>query len=200
MLLFGASGHAKVIISCLRANQISVLGIFDDDLSKKELWDIPVVGHYDPDFEAGRALIIAIGNNQIRRKIAPSIQHRFGKVVHPFAIIDETAQIEEGTVVFQSAVIQADARIGKHVIINTSSSVDHECILHDYVHIAPNATLCGNVQVGEGTLIGAGSIVAPNLTIGKGCMIAAGSVVTKHIPDFAIVRGNPARIIKITYA
>lgn len=200
MLLYGASGHAKVIISCLRANLISISGIFDDDLSKKELWSIPVVGSYQTDYESEEPLIISIGNNLIRQKIAASIRHSFGKVLHPSAIIDASVEIGEGSVVFQNAVLQADARIGKHVIINTSASVDHECQLADFVHIAPNATLCGNVQVGEGTLIGAGTIVAPNLRIGKSCMIAAGSVITKHIPDYAIVRGNPARILKIISA
>ncbi len=197
MILYGASGHAKVIISCLRANVIPVSGIFDDDLSKKELWDISVVGKYRVDFEPDKELIIAIGNNQIRQKIAHSIEHRFGQAVHPSAIIDGTVQIEKGTVIFHSAVVQADSVIGKHAIINTASTVDHECRIGDFVHIAPQATLCGNVSVGEGTLIGAGSIVAPNLNIGKGCLIAAGSIITKHIPDFAVVRGNPARVIKI---
>ncbi|AEI48145.1 acetyltransferase [Runella slithyformis] len=200
MLLYGASGHAKVIISCLRANLIPISGIFDDDLSKKELWKIPVVGSYRTDYKPNESLIISIGNNLIRRQIAVSIGHTFGKVLHPSAVIDASVEIGEGSVVFQNAVLQADACIGKHVIINTSSSVDHECNLADFVHIAPNATLCGNVRVGEGTLIGAGTIVAPNLRIGKSCLIAAGSVITKHIPDFAIVRGNPARVLKITSA
>ncbi|NBB19679.1 acetyltransferase [Runella sp. CRIBMP] len=199
MLLYGASGHAKVIISCLRANRVPISGIFDDDLQKKDLWSIPVIGKYNPDFDNESLLIIAIGNNQIRRKIASFIQHPFGKVTHPSAIIDESVKISAGSVIFHNVVVQADVSIGKHVIINTSSSVDHDCILGDFVHVAPNATLCGNVRVGEGTLIGAGTIVTPNITIGKNCLIAAGSVITKHIPDYAIVRGNPARVLKITY-
>jgi len=199
MLLYGASGHAKVIISCLQANGILISGIFDDDLHKKELWSIPVIGKYDPDFEHESLLIIAIGNNQIRRKIASFVHHPFGRVKHPSAIVDDSVKMDVGSVIFHNVVVQADVSIGKHVILNTSSSVDHDCILGDFVHVAPNATLCGNVQVGEGTLIGAGTIVTPNITIGKNCLIAAGSVITKHIPDFAIVRGNPARVMKITY-
>jgi sugar O-acyltransferase (sialic acid O-acetyltransferase NeuD family) len=198
MLLYGASGHAKVIISCLRANGLSVVGIFDDDLTKKELGQIPVVGSYRPNFEAQDKIIIAIGYNHIRQKIAALIKHPFGKVIHPTAIVDESVEVGEGTVIFHNAVLQADAQIGKHVIINTSASVDHDCIIKDFVHIAPHATLCGNVRVGEGTLIGASTIVTPNLKIGKNCLIAAGSVITKNIPDNAIVRGNPARIIKIS--
>lgn len=200
MLLYGASGHAKVIISCLRAQHIEINAIFDDDLSKKELWGIPVVGSYRAQQFPLFPLIISIGYNTIRKKVAATIQHPFGKIAHPTAIIDESVVWGEGSVIFHNTVIQADAFIGKHVIINTAASVDHDCVLEDFVHIAPNAVLCGNVRVGESTLIGAGTVVAPNLRIGKNCLIAAGSVITKHIPDNAIVRGNPAQIIKIKSA
>ncbi len=198
MLLYGASGHAKVIISCLQANELPVIGIFDDDLSKKELGQISVVGNYRPDYEPLEDLIISIGANHIRQKVAAFIQHRFGKVIHPSAIVDKSVKVGEGTVILHNAILQAEVQVGKHVIINTSASVDHDCIIEDFAHIAPGATLCGNIYVGKNTIIGAGTIVTPNLKIGKNCLIAAGSVITKNIPDFAIVRGNPARIIKVT--
>ena len=198
MILYGASGHAKVIISCLRANEVSIVGIFDDDPSKKELGFIPVLGSYRPDYEPQEQLIISIGANHIRQKVAAFIQHKFGKVIHPSALLDESVKVGEGSVVLHRAVIQADVQVGRHAIINTAASVDHECNIEDFVHIAPGAILCGNVRVGEGTLVGAGTIITPNLKIGKNCLIAAGSVITKNIPDFAIVRGNPARVIKLT--
>ena len=197
MLLYGASGHAKVIISCLKANGQTIAAIFDDDLAKKELKNSPVVGSYDADFRPELPLIVAIGYNDIRKKVVALIQHRFGTVVHPSAVVDESVEIGLGTVVFHQAIIQTDAKIGQHVIINTAASIDHDCQIADFVHIAPNATLCGNVRVGEGTLVGAGAVVAPNLSIGKGCLIAAGSVITRNIPDFATVRGNPGRVIKL---
>ncbi len=195
MLLYGASGHAKVINSILRATGQEVTAIFDDDLGKKNLGDIAVVGHYDPDFQPAVPLIISIGYNDIRRKLAGKIRHRLGTAIHPSAIIDETATVGEGTVIMPGVIVQADARIGRHVIVNTAAAVDHDCMLGDFVHVAPGVVLCGAVRVGEGTLVGAGSVVAPNLTIGANCLIAAGSVVTTHIPDGALIRGNPARII-----
>lgn len=197
MLLYGASGHAKVIISCLKANGQNIEAIFDDDLAKKELKNIPVIGSYDADFVPESPLIVAIGYNDIRKKVVSFIQHRFGTVVHPSAVVDESVELGFGTVVFHQATIQADAKIGRHVIINTAASIDHDCQIADFVHIAPNATLCGNVRVDEGTLVGAGAVVAPNLQIGQGCLIAAGTVVTRDIPDFAVVRGNPGRVIKL---
>lgn len=195
MLLYGASGHAKVVNSILRATGQEVTAIFDDDLGKKNLGDIPVVGVYDPDFQPAAPLIISIGYNDIRRKVAARIRHRFGTAIHPSALVDESATIGEGTVIMPGVILQADARLGRHVVVNTAATVDHDCVLGDFVHLAPGVVLCGAVQVGDGTLIGAGSVIAPNLTIGVNCLIAAGSVVTMHVPDGATVRGNPARVV-----
>ncbi|MEZ9628233.1 DapH/DapD/GlmU-related protein [Vibrio breoganii] len=54
----------------------------------------------------------------------------------------------------------------------------------------------GTVKVGDDVWIGQRVIILPNIKVGNGVIIGAGSVVTKNIPDFAIVAGNPAKIIR----
>lgn len=54
----------------------------------------------------------------------------------------------------------------------------------------------GDIILGDDVWVGVGSIILSNVKIGQGAVIAAGSVVTKDIPPYAIVGGNPARIIK----
>lgn len=192
MYLYGASGHAMVIMDILKANGISIEGLVDDNPERNDLLGFSVFhGKLD-----ASPLIISIGNNKIRKKIAESYSAEFGTAVHPSAIVSEYAQIGEGTVVMQGAIIQTCAKVGKHCIINTGASVDHECQIDDYVHISPHATLCGNVHVGEGTWIGAGTTVIQGVKIGKWCMIGAGSVVTKDIPDGVLAVGNRCKIIK----
>lgn len=46
--------------------------------------------------------------------------------------------------------------------------------------------------------IGFNAIILKGVTIGEGAIVAAGSVVTKDVPDYAVVAGNPARIVKYT--
>jgi UDP-2-acetamido-3-amino-2,3-dideoxy-glucuronate N-acetyltransferase len=48
--------------------------------------------------------------------------------------------------------------------------------------------------VREGATIGAHATIGPGLTIGRFAMVGMGSVVTRDVPDFAVVRGNPARV------
>ena len=192
MYLYGASGHAKVIIDILRANNERIEALFDDNEVIHSLLNYPVL-HSS---EVRGPLIISIGNNSIRKKVAENVHVDFGIAFHPSAIISKEAEMSEGTVIMQGSIIQSDVRIGKHCIINTGASVDHECVIEDYVHISPHCTLCGNVSVGEGTWIGAGSTIIPGVKIGKWSVIGAGSVVTKDIPDNVLAVGNRCRIIK----
>ena len=53
-----------------------------------------------------------------------------------------------------------------------------------------------NVSIGHDVWIGHGAIVLAGRTIGTGAVVGAGSVVTRDVPDYAIVAGNPARLIR----
>ena len=198
MFLYGASGHAKVIIDSLKAMGVSVAGLFDDNLEVKSLLDYPVYGAFDAERFGDDALIVSVGVNNIRKKIVDKLPVNilYGKAIHPSAVVSEYASVDMGTVVMQGAIIQASAVVGKHCIINTGASVDHDCIVGDFVHISPHATLCGDVTVGEGSWIAAGAIIIPGVKIGKWCVIGAGSVVTKDIPDYSLAAGNRCKIIK----
>lgn len=54
------------------------------------------------------------------------------------------------------------------------------------------------VIIRESAWIGFNAIIMKGVTIGKGAVVAAGSVVTKDVPDYAVVAGNPAAIVKYT--
>ncbi len=195
MLIYGTGGHSKVVFDSLSSSGIKVLGFFDDSIRLKVFKDLQVT-KYSKDHLSKEKVIIAIGDNRNRKKVSVEIQHRIGKVVDGHSLISPESNIGNGSMVLQGVVIQTGTQIGEHVIVNTSASVDHDCIIGDFSHIAPNATLCGNVTVGEGTLVGAGSVIVPGIVIGRWSIIGAGSVVVRNVPDFTMVAGNPARIVK----
>lgn len=62
-------------------------------------------------------------------------------------------------------------------------------VLHAPVEMAP-------VIIEDGADIGIGAILLPGVTIGKGSIVGAGAVVTKSVPDFTVVVGSPARILR----
>ena len=193
MILYGASGHAKVIIDILEANGQKIDFIVDDNPALTELVGYEVrrnTGEYD---EA----IISIGSCEIRKKLVEGLKvGKYSTAVHPSAVVSPRATIDEGSVVMQGAIVQSCAKIGKHCIVNTAASVDHDCEIRDFVHVAPHATVLGGVKVGEGSWIGAGAVIKQYITIGKNCMIGAGAVVLHDVPDEATVVGVPGKEIK----
>jgi sugar O-acyltransferase (sialic acid O-acetyltransferase NeuD family) len=196
IILYGASGHAKVISSIVEATDRFIDIIFDDNDKIFYLNQYRVLTGYDKNYNPNIPIIISIGDNKIRKNISKKISHPFTILIHPSSFVDIKAKIENGTVVFHNAIVQRDSIIGKHCIINTNASIDHDCIINDFVHISPSATLCGNVKVGVGSNIGAGATIIPNINIGKWCVIGAGAVITKDVPDYSLVVGIPGKIIK----
>ena len=203
MYLYGAGGHAKVIIEIIKIMGETIDGLFDDNDHVEELTGIKVekgIRITEGVFPILAApVIISIGNNAERAEIAKRLANRFdvkfGKAVHSTAIVSPSASVAEGAMILHGAIIQAETKIGKHVLVNTAASIDHENVIGDYAHISPHATLCGRVHIGEGTNVGAGAVVLPNIKIGKWCKIGAGTVVIRDIPDFSTAVGNPARIL-----
>ncbi|MFA6275996.1 MAG: acetyltransferase [Pedobacter sp.] len=197
MHIIGAGGHAKVIIDILLASNQEIKGVWDENSTIKTVLNHPVIGNFAA-FKAGihQPVIIAIGNNLIRNKIAKELAVNFGIAIHPKCAISTTVNLGAGTVVMANASINADVIVGRHVIINTNASIDHDCEIGDFVHISPQVGLGGNVQVGEGTHIGIGASVKHGIKIGKWVTIGAGAVVIRDIPDYAVAIGNPTKIIK----
>lgn len=58
----------------------------------------------------------------------------------------------------------------------------------------------GDITVGDDVWIGTNAIICSGINIGQGAIIAAGAVVTKDVEPYAIVGGNPARVIKYRFA
>lgn len=195
MILFGASGHAKVIIDILECTGQKVSFLVDANPEIKKLLQYDVI--HDTKFLITKEpVLLSIGNNQVRKRLARELNVGFGRAIHPKSILDKSVKIGLGSVVMAGAIINNSSSIGQHCIINTSASIDHDCILEDFVHVSPNATLCGTIKVGEGAHIGSGATIIPNLKIGKWAVVGAGAVIISDVPDYAVVVGNPGKIIK----
>ena len=194
VILLGGSGHAKVVIDCIRAAGDIPVGILDDGVAPgASVLGVPVLGKTSQwhDF-CQHSFIIAIGNNAVRERLAAQLQVRWYRAVHPRAVVSPHATLGEGSVVMPGAVINAGAAVGNHCIINTCAVVEHDCQLEDYVHISPSAALGGTVCVGKGCHIGIGAVVRNNLSICGGCVIGAGAAVVKNITEAGTYIGIPA--------
>lgn len=194
--LFGASGHCKVIIDILQNSGARIEVIVDDNPNIKTILGKTVLLSNQIDSRILKNVIVSIGNNRIRKLIVYRLNSSFSKAIHPRSTVSSFAKIDEGTVVMAGVIINPDVVIGKHCILNTAATIDHDSTIEDFVHISPNVSLAGGVHVGEGTHIGIGATVIQEIKIGKWATIGAGAVIISDVPDYAVVVGNPGRVIK----
>lgn len=202
IFVFGASGHAKVVIDVIeKQGHYDIAFLVDDDLTLKdtEVYGYHVIGgKQELLLENIQKGIVAIGSNKARHSVSEwLIDNGFGlvSIIHPSAQLARGVIVGSGTVIMAGVVINSDSTIGCNVIINTRASIDHDCSIANGVHIAPGTVLCGTVSVAEGSFICAGATLIPNLNIGKNVTVGAGSTVIRHVPDNLTVVGSPAKIL-----
>ncbi|WP_026934179.1 acetyltransferase [Christiangramia echinicola] len=197
MIIYGASGHAKVIIDIIKSlPNHSIDLVIDDNPAINKLLDYEVE-HELLDISPDREVVLAIGKNMIRYNLAGKLNIKFcSPLIHSSAIVSDSSMLGNGSVVMAQAVINSSAEIGEHCIINSGAMVEHDVYINDFVHISPGAIITGNVKIGTGTHVGAGATIIPGIEVGKWVTIGAGAVVIENIPDFAVVVGNPAKVVK----
>jgi len=200
LIIIGGGEHARVVADAAKKNW-DIIGYVDNKKSSllylllgtdKDLPEI-VVQYPDARF------IWGIGSNKLRSKLVEYLQPqaiKFGTVVHPSAIISESAEIGQAVFVAAGSIIQPDAIIHSHSIINTGAIIEHDCEIKELTHIAPGVVIGGGCQIGCSTLIGLGTRIKDHIIIGNKVIIGAGSVVIDDIKDNSTVVGVPARYVK----
>ncbi|MBM4171767.1 MAG: N-acetyltransferase [Ignavibacteria bacterium] len=135
-----------------------------------------------------------------------------GTKVWHFTHIQSNSKIGKNCVLGQNVNIGNNVTIGNFVKIQNNVSVYEGVTLEDYVFCGPSMVFTNIIdprskypQVGskyyiktivkEGASLGANSTILCGITIGKYSFIGAGAVITKNVPDYALVIGNPGKIV-----
>ena len=197
VIIIGAGGHGKVVADIVIKSRDKFLGFLDDSTSG-EIRGFPVLGKVSDYERFGDAeFVVAIGDSEVREKLADSLRAKWYTAIHPNAVISSLGvEIGEGSVIMATAVINSGAKVGRHCIINTSAVVEHDNVIGDFSHISVGAKLGGTVNIGKHSWIGIGATVKNNTNICDNCLIGAGAVVINDIRESGTYVGVPARKIK----
>ena len=103
-----------------------------------------------------------------------------------------------GTIVGIGSVVIGPVSIGNNVML--AQNIVISGLNHGYTDVAISPSLqkveCKPIVIQDDVWIGANSVITAGVTLGKHSVIGAGSIVTKDVPEFSVVVGNPAKIIK----
>lgn len=208
IIIYGASGHSKMIIDIIHKTQShKIIGFLDKYKTKGEsingynvLGDLSALPQLIKSHNIN-GIVIGIGDNYTRKlsyekiiKIAPDL--KFVPVVHPTAILAEEIVVSDGTVIMAGVIVNANAKIGKFCILNTKSSLGHDSTMADFSSLASGSTVAGNVNIGECSAICIGTLIINNVDIGNHTVIGSGALVVHSIGDFKQAVGVPINLIK----
>lgn len=132
-----------------------------------------------------------------------------GTRIWQYVVILKDARIGKDVNICSHCLIENDVVIGDNVTIKSGVQLWDGIRIADNVFVGPNVTFTNDkfprsknypekfleTSIERGASIGAGAVILPGVNIGVGAMVGAGAVVTTSVPPYAIVTGNPARIV-----
>ena len=159
---------------------------------------LPILGS-PADFELrpGDGLVLAIGIRGVRRQVAERLAAcgaRFLTMIHPTAIVADTAVIGAGTVICPYAVVSDAVRLGRFVLVNYHASLGHDASAGDFAVLSPYATLGGGACVANDVFLGLHATVGPAKRLGAGSVVSSNSVALVDVPEGCLVYGVPGRV------
>ena len=127
-----------------------------------------------------------------------------------FCVVLEHAVIGDNCNINAQVLIENDVVIGNNVTVKSGVQLWDGTRVEDDVFIGPNATFTNDfmprskqypesfsgITLKHGASIGANATLLPGITVGERAMVGAGAVVTEDVPAYAVVVGNPAKVVR----
>jgi sugar O-acyltransferase (sialic acid O-acetyltransferase NeuD family) len=203
ILIVGAGGFGREVFQWLRDSwpewEPRIAGFLSDDLARLDGFQTPcrVVGSVRDHVPIpGAAYLLAIGVPYARRTLAEVIERRGGQflsLVHPSAVIADSAVIGDGSIVCPGAIVSDSSRLGRCVLVNYHASLGHDATAGDYAVLSPYATLGGGATIGSDAFLGLHASVGPGISVGERSKVSANSCALSSVPPDSLVYGVPGR-------
>lgn len=140
--------------------------------------------------------VCAIGDSHARKVLTQMMQEKgakFTNIIHPTAVVADTAELGEGVVLYPFSIISDNAHIGDGTIVNMYSSIAHDSKVGEYCTISAHCDVTGKCVLGDEVFMGTSSNVIPTIKVGNNVYICAGSTVMTKVRDNSKVMGIPAK-------
>jgi sugar O-acyltransferase (sialic acid O-acetyltransferase NeuD family) len=203
IIIVGAGGFGREVLQWARhawPEHVSKIAGFlsaDADKLNGHAPTLPILGS-PADFEPqpSDGLVLAIGVPGVRRQVAEQLEAnggRFLTLIHPSAIVADTARVGVGTIICPYAIVSDAVRLGRFVLVNYHSSLGHDARAGDFAVLSPHACLGGRGAIAEDVFLGLHASVGPGISVGSQSKVSANSSALISAPAGSIVFGVPGR-------
>ena len=208
VLVGGAGTSSDVLALIVSINRYSlryqVLGLLDDGIPEGTLrFGVPVLGPIANWTSYNDACFVdCLGSPRSYRKRQGLLercginQAQFETIIHPSALVADSAQIGPGSLIYPNVVALSNVCIGQHVTILSGTVLNHDVQVGDWSIAGSGAMLSGAVKVGRACYLGTSCSIREGVTIGDGSLVAMGAAVTRDVAPDSVVAGVPARFLR----
>jgi tetrahydrodipicolinate N-acetyltransferase len=124
--------------------------------------------------------------------------------IEPGSIIRDKVSIGDNAIIMMGASINIGASIGSGTMIDMNVVVGGRAQIGSMCHIGAGSVVAGVIEppsaqpvvIEDDVLVGANAVILEGVRVGKGSVVAAGAIVTQDVPEYTVVAGAPARVIK----
>jgi acetyltransferase EpsM len=207
IVILGGPGDGVVVAQAIHdlaaaGQDVALAGFLNDALPKgAQVFGAPVLGTLEEWRTLPEDVLFNPALHKVREMPARAArvrglgipESRWTSVIHPTACLARGVSIGDGSFIASHVTVQPGARIGRFASLRAGANVGHDAILEDFTYMGPNATLSGRARLQEGAHLGPNAAVLDGMRVGRYAVIGMCSAVTKHVDDFAVCLGVPAR-------
>lgn len=208
-VIIGAGTYGEVYQAYLKEAGVDVVGFIDDnpELADKKIKGCPVLGNvnsleYLKEKYGVEAVYCPIGNNVLRvkfLKMAKNLGYETPNYIHPSVIVSPNVTIGNGVYILLGTTIMPYTEIKDYTMISMGVHLAHHSILEEGCFLSTGCNFGASIIANKYAYCGISSTIMTGIhELGEGCLIGAGAVVIKDVPDYAVVAGVPAKVLRIT--
>ena len=203
LLLIGASGLAREVLSVLRGNDDPhVIYVVDDqaELAGTALDGVLIVGGLSQVAHHPTAdLLICVGSGAARADLVARLADlgvtpdRYTTLIHPAVGVPDSCRVGAGSILLCGVVLTTDVQLGEHVVVMPNVTLTHGNRVGSFATLCAGVAVGGDVHVGRGAYIGMNASIREGTLIGAAAVIGMGAAVLVDVAPHETWVGVPAQ-------